>query len=1069
MFRLFLHPRVFLFLTVGLILFSLAPHRTPARAYIEPSLHEQSGSLSLIVSATSSERARQAVEQVGGTVTTDLWLIQAVGATVPATRLSELAAQPDITSLTDNHPVDSANDPTWGDGWMTERRRLLGEYSSDGAQQAPVLALADGGAFTVTENGRWYLVNADGSVRTTQSFDAGKPFRTQPTQGSDGSVYFAGEKRVYALNPDGTLRWQYVGSGKFKPGIARATDNTIYVADENGLVVALAPDTGQPRWSYTVTGDTGPVRAAPRVAPDGTLYLVTEKGHLFALTPTGALRWRFVAPQGQPFKLTPTLTGSGTIYLLGEEKRILAVGADGTLRYQVSTQDKLRTQPALAADGSLYVADVTRVYGLNADGSLRFIFTPPTGQFLSSPALSPDGSQVYVALKEKRLYALDSQTGAERWQATTRADLLNSPAVEPSGAVHLGDADGHYTIFSPAGQVLYQHKVGPKITGMPVFTANGKQAVFPGDNHIYALGRLPDVWQGEPDVQATSNPMVWEFVNPVSIDVGADLLHATKLPNGRAIKGRDVTVAVIDSGVYFDRTVKDLLGDKVQGLFVGQADFVGAGSCTGSGAGITQQTGYCFTNHEHSRDPYGHGSHVAGIIWNNFTDADTGVNVGIAPEAKILSIRTLNEQGLGTYEDVIEGVQYAVENRVLHNIRVLNMSISAPVSAPYFVDPLNRAVMAAWASGIVVVTAAGNSGPGAERVTVPGNSPYVITVGAINNNRTPGYWADDTLPRWSANGPTAEGFVKPDVLAPGSNLVSFMYNDPMNPTNSAWLVRQHPDYSETASLFRMNGTSMATAVTSGVVALMLQAQPALTPDEVKTRLIRSAQPAVGEDGQAQFNIFQQGAGRIWAPLAVLTEGLPSERANSGLNIQNDLAHGWETPEELAQHYQGAIRRAISDDGLAYLYFLQNLDGSLVGMGAARISDGTWLDSEALTTHEHTWNQGQVSRNMGMTWAGGYSWTGTGYSWTGTGYSWTGTGYSWTGTGYSWTGTGYSWTGTGYSWTGTGYSWTGTGYSWTGTGYSWTGTGLAWGATAAEWVVPTAATTASATAWVGTEE
>jgi len=141
------------------------------------------------------------------------------------------------------------------------------------------------------------------------------------------------------------------------------------------------------------------------------------------------------------------------------------------------------------------------------------------------------------------------------------------------------------------------------------------------------------------------------------------------------------------------------------------------------------------------------------------------------------------------------------------------------------VDPLNRAVEAAWASGLVVVAAASNAGPAAQTITVPGNDPYVITVGALNTNRTPGDWSDDYIPAWSSTGPTLDGFAKPDVVAPGSSVISFMYNHPHQITLSAKLVQEHPDYSVNTTLFRMSGTSMATAVASGVVALMLGEHP----------------------------------------------------------------------------------------------------------------------------------------------------------------------------------------------------------------------------------------------------
>ena len=144
---------------------------------------------------------------------------------------------------------------------------------------------------------------------------------------------------------------------------------------------------------------------------------------------------------------------------------------------------------------------------------------------------------------------------------------------------------------------------------------------------------------------------------------------------------------------------------------------------------------------------------------------------------------------------------------------------------------------------------------------MPGNDPYVITVGAVDSNRTPGYWADDILPSWSATGPTLDGFAKPDVLAPGANIVSFMYNDQATRSTArpGW-SRTTPTTPKPSSLFRMNGTSMATAVTSGVVALMLQAHPELTPDQVKFRLMYSARPALAEDDGSGLQRLPAGHG-----------------------------------------------------------------------------------------------------------------------------------------------------------------------------------------------------------------
>ncbi|MCB0132546.1 MAG: S8 family peptidase, partial [Caldilineaceae bacterium] len=472
-----------------------------------------------------------------------------------------------------------------------------------------------------------------------------------------------------------------------------------------------------------------------------------------------------------------------------------------------------------------------------------------------------------------------------------------------------------------------------------------------------------------PDVQPTGDPMVYEFLSPPGLDVGADLVHAVAT-------GRGIGIAVIDSGVYFSKDVRDLLGNQIKQQFLGQAVFVGDGACGSEGG--KQEANYCSQDWKDARDPYGHGSHVAGAIWSQFQDVQGAARVGIAPDASILSVRVLSANGGGTYEDVIEGIQYVVANRTAFKdpIRVINLSVSAPVTAPYFVDPLNRAVEAAWANGIVVVAAAGNEGGRAESITVPGNDPYVITVGAVDSNRTPGDWSDDVVPAWSSTGPTQDGFIKPDLLAPGANVVSFMYNDPDDMANSAYLVQQHPDYAATANLFRMSGTSMSTAIVSGVAALMLQVNPALTPDQVKFRLKYSAVPAITASDTLQYGLFQQGAGRIWAPAAVLATDIPADSANAGMNIHDDLAHPWQNGDssdpaqngDLAYHYQGPVQRLLSDDGQTYLYtFNDPNSGELVALGATQQSDFSWLDFESMATLAPTFENGQLP------WGSSYAW------------------------------------------------------------------------------------------------
>ena len=155
-------------------------------------------------------------------------------------------------------------------------------------------------------------------------------------------------------------------------------------------------------------------------------------------------------------------------------------------------------------------------------------------------------------------------------------------------------------------------------------------------------------------------------------------------------------------------------------------------------------------------------------------------------------------------------------------IRVVNLSFSAEPQSRYWDNPLNQAVMAAWQAGIVVVASAGNTGPGAMTVGVPGNVPYVITVGAMTDNFTPEDPSDDRLTSFSSAGPTKEAFVKPDLLAPGGHLTSLMGD---------WMTIpvEHPEFYDDGMYFTMSGTSQAAGVMTGIVALMLRRRPGSHP------------------------------------------------------------------------------------------------------------------------------------------------------------------------------------------------------------------------------------------------
>ncbi|MBI5354151.1 MAG: S8 family serine peptidase [Chloroflexi bacterium] len=446
------------------------------------------------------------------------------------------------------------------------------------------------------------------------------------------------------------------------------------------------------------------------------------------------------------------------------------------------------------------------------------------------------------------------------------------------------------------------------------------------------------------------------------------------------ITGSGVTVAVLDTGLG-DLTVLKKSIDDESGRIVAWKDFI-----EGSRRPI---------------DPNGHGSHVAGVIANSQIGADGEWN-GVAPGVNLAGVRVLDETGSGTYETVISGLQWVIQNKTRYNIRIVNLSLVSPVQSPYWADPLNQAVTKTWASGITVIVAAGNSGPEAMTITVPGNNPYVVTVGAFTDNYTPDDWSDDYIAPFSGAGPTLDGFVKPDLVAPGGHIVSVV------PTDS-YLMTQYPANALTTKpYFKLAGTSQATAIVSGIAALVISKNPSLTPNQVKMRLTKSALPWIDEESSdALYSMWQQGSGRANAPDAVFAKITGS--ANQGMDIQADLAG--------TIHYEG------------YSYYDE-------ATGTYRLYDPftDWAGGYG------TWDGGHGSWSGGHgSWAGGHgSWAGGHGSWAGGHGSWAGGHGSWAGGHGSWAGGHGSWAGGHGSWAG-GYStWAGGHGSWAGGHGSWAG-------------------------------
>jgi serine protease AprX len=387
----------------------------------------------------------------------------------------------------------------------------------------------------------------------------------------------------------------------------------------------------------------------------------------------------------------------------------------------------------------------------------------------------------------------------------------------------------------------------------------------------------------------------------------------------RHLTGNGVDIALIDSGIA-----------PVQGLN-GANKVINGVDLSGEGTFV---------------DGFGHGTHLAGLIaGNDGTPSGTApFFTGIAPDARLVNIRVANSLGETSADQVIAGIEWAILNKNANgmNIRVIALALGYD-EINYMADPLSAAVEAAWMNGIAVVVAGGNDGNASNGLEAPAIDPYIISV-AASNTATPVDWLDDTVATFSNAG---NGVRNPDITVPGKSLVSLR-------APGSWADQNYPQ-SVIADRFAVaSGTSQATAVAAGSIALLLEKDPTLTPDQIKNLL--------------------QDSGRNLAPGQTL-DGHGALRLNVALNR---LRRGLEGPATQQSHPQ-----AVAPQGFG------TVNGGWLGgsWNGGSWSGGSWNGG--------SWNGGSWS---GGSWSGG-SWSGGSWS----GGSWSGGSWS----GGSWSGGSWS--------------------------------------------------------------
>jgi serine protease AprX len=401
------------------------------------------------------------------------------------------------------------------------------------------------------------------------------------------------------------------------------------------------------------------------------------------------------------------------------------------------------------------------------------------------------------------------------------------------------------------------------------YAINGVSATLTG-RQIQFLSRIPLIESITEDAPVAKTDLVSGLVNGVTGTVGAVTNTVSSVLsglNGASVWDQDTNIAALRA--------------KATGAAVPTIAIVDTGvDAKGCHCNLTQQVDlYTGTHANNSTDGRGHGTMVAGVA-----AANSGLVTGAAPTAKVVSLDVLGDDGSGTESDAIAAADWILQNKDKLNIKVANFSLAAGQGTSIQYDPLDQAVEKLWLNGVTVVAAAGNYGTGSTPsgvVAAPGNDPFVITVGAADTNGTADP-SDDFDAPWSAYGYTPDGFRKPELGAPGRQMVAGV-------ASNASFLTDFADRVVSPGYMWMSGTSFSSPVVAGVAADIVAVHPDWTPDQVKGALMYTAKPY-----SASADPFSLGVGIVDGADAAAVVDPPNPNASLEQFVSTDPSTGTPT-------------------------------------------------------------------------------------------------------------------------------------------------------------------------------
>lgn len=296
-------------------------------------------------------------------------------------------------------------------------------------------AVADDGTIYFG-SGEVYALYPNGTLKWI--YETGDPIYSVPALSADGTIYITScDHFLYTLRPDGTLKWRFDTHEIISSSPVIATDGTIYIGHSQGRVFAVSPN-GTELWHYDLTND---IYGSPALGSDGTIYIGCWDDRLYALNPNGTLQWWF--PTGNHVKGVPSVAPDGTIYFGSWDGYLYALYPNGTMRWRCRVGSGTETTPAIAADGTIYVGG-DDLYAVYPNGTMRWVFSLGADRhiFTSCPAVAAEGT-IYVGVDigngEAGEILAVNPNGTERWRkiiSDEKAD--SSPAIAADGTIYIG-------------------------------------------------------------------------------------------------------------------------------------------------------------------------------------------------------------------------------------------------------------------------------------------------------------------------------------------------------------------------------------------------------------------------------------------------------------------------------------------------------------------------------------------------------------------------------------------------------------------------------------------------------